>query len=76
MEETFSYLTEDLRSSLTFDQIKDFVGNYIVRQSPVVEIGRTILGLMNQENGQLECASLLEFEFEDGLISDIQECEW
>ena len=76
MEETFSYLTEDLRSSLTFDQIKDFVGNYIVRPSPVVEIGRTILGLMNQENGQLECASLLEFEFEDGLISDIQECEW
>ncbi|MBR5292555.1 MAG: hypothetical protein IKU32_06505 [Clostridia bacterium] len=72
-EEAMSYLTPDLRQSLPFDEIRDFLGNFQSCRPPLSDKSGALLGLITSEGNRVSSARLYEFQFENGLISDIAE---
>ncbi len=72
-EEAISYLTEDLRRDFPFDEIRDFLGNFQSCRPPLSDKSGALLGLITSEGNRVSSARLYEFQFKDGLISDIAE---
>ena len=72
-EEALSYLSQGLRQSTSFGEIRDFLGNYHTCRPPLSDKSGALLGLISMEGNKLSSARLYEFSFEDGLISDIAE---
>lgn len=72
-EEAESYLAPSLKNSFSFDEIKDFLGNFQCCRPPLSEKSGALLGLVASEGGRVSSARLYEFSFENGLIADIAE---
>ena len=73
-QEAMGYLAEDLALSVTFEALKEFFGDFTAVRPPISDRSGHFLGLIAQEEGNLSCARLYEFEFtEDGQIENITE---
>lgn len=72
-EEAESYLAPSLKSSFSFGEIKDFLGNFHCCRPPLSDKSGALLGLVASEGDRVSSARLYEFSFENGLISDIAE---
>ena len=72
--EAMSYLADDLAASISFDALREFLGTFTAARPPISDGSGRFLGLIAQEDGNLSCARLYEFEFaEDGRIENITE---
>ena len=72
--EAMSYLADDLAASIGFDALREFLGTFTAARPPISDGSGRFLGLIAQEDGNLSCARLYEFEFaEDGRIENITE---
>ena len=71
--EAFSYLTEELRRTMDFDDLRDFLGNFSCCRPPLSDQSGALLGLIACESDRISSARLYEFSFENGRISDISE---
>lgn len=72
-EEAESYLAPALKNAFSFDEIKDFLGNFQCCRPPLSDKSGALLGLVAAECDRVSSARLYEFSFENGLISDIAE---
>jgi len=72
-EEALSYLTLDLRQNFPFHEIRDFLGNFQSCRPPLSDKSGALLGLITSRGNRVSSARLYEFQFENGLISDIAE---
>ena len=72
-EEALSYLTADLKQNFPFDEIRDFLGNFQSCRPPLSDKSGALLGLITSRGDRVSSARLYEFQFENGLISDIAE---
>lgn len=72
--EALSYLSEDLAAAIGFDALREFLGSFTAARPPISDGSGRFLGLIAAEDGNLSCARLYEFEFEeDGRIGNITE---
>jgi len=72
-EEALSYLCQELRQNFPFDEIRDFLGNFQSCRPPLSDKSGALLGLITSRGDRVSSARLYEFQFENGLISDIAE---
>ncbi len=72
-DEALSYLSDDLKSSITFEALKEFLGNFDSVKPPLSQNDGTLLGLITYNSDTLRSARLFEFKFDDMKISNINE---
>lgn len=72
-EEALSYLTGDLRDSLDFDEIKQFIGSFKCCRPPLSDKSGAVLGLIYPKEKNIEYAKLFSFEYSGLYISDMSE---
>ena len=72
--EAMSYLADDLATSIGFDALQEFFGTFTAARPPISDGSGRYLGLITEEEGNLSCARLYEFEFNgEGQIENITE---
>lgn len=72
-DEALSYITDELRRDFSFDEMRDFLGNFQSCRPPVSDKKGALLGLISSDGCRVSSARLYEFRLEKGLISDIAE---
>lgn len=72
-DEALSYLAPDLRRDFSFDEMRDFLGNFQTCRPPLSDKSGALLGLISSDGYRVSSARLYEFRLEGGLISDIAE---
>lgn len=72
--EAFDLLSEELRSSLEIDDLKDFLGDFkVCRAAPIAGIAGTIIVGVADEWSHITCPRLFQFETENGHIANVNE---
>ncbi|MEG1547334.1 MAG: hypothetical protein RR232_03435 [Clostridia bacterium] len=71
--EAQSYMTQELRLGLAFKDVCEFFGDFEVVQPPLSDKSGRYMGLIAQDGEHIKSARLYEFEFSNGLISNITE---
>jgi len=71
--EAMSYLAPNLREGFSFQEIREFLGEFQDCRPPLSHDGGRLMGLIVMEQNRLSSARLVEFEFDGGLISEISE---
>lgn len=71
-DEALSYLTDSLKATVTFDALKEFLGDFDSVRPPISQNDGSLLGLLKSSSSALLTARLFEFEFEEMKISNVE----
>lgn len=72
-EEAWRYLTSELRDTLNFNEVRQFIGNFKCCRPPLSDKSGAMLGLIYPEGENIEYAKLFSFEFSGLFISNMSE---
>lgn len=72
-EEAWGYLDPELAGELDFEEVRTFLGEFFSCRVPFSDDSGRFLGLIRRDEGRMDRATLLRFEFENGRITNISE---